>query len=730
MWRNTRRLHMSEYKTLHKNAIDLSGLFIEQWEVLGYLGDSMWKCRCSCGAIKSVAGKSLRKRDSKSCGHDTKKMQDLKGMIFGEWEVLSYSVYENRRHYWNCKCSCGNERVLDTFALTSGHSTSCGHNKLIDITGETFGKLVALEYIGNKTWACECSCGAHKNILGKDLRSGKVKSCGHYEVEDLLGNKEIRYKENQTERLTADLTGETIGDWKVLEYSGNSKYKCECLCGTIRDVSTHTLTHGLSKSCGHNTSQLKDIKGAQFGELKALRYIGSGLWECECSCGNTTTASGYELRYGIKRSCNNYIHRVIDISGKVFGELRVIEYRGKNIWHCRCSCGTEVDILGANLRSGGTRSCGCKTVEMRNRSLVRNGHSNRDREQEIAITSKVELHKFLRDLNYKPTSNELADELGITKGHLLNIIHKYELDEYILLNPSISQGEKELYNFILGLIDNTHEVVQSDRSVLNGMELDVYIPDLKLAMEFNGTYWHSSVKKAPKYHQNKTMQCAQKGIRLIHVFEYEWTNADRQSKVKAYLKSILQGCTQKIYARKTEIQEITYEAASKIEDLYHLQGKARSSINIGMVYNDEVIAVMSFGKPRFNRGYEYELIRYCCKSDVAIVGGAERLFKYFRTVYEPQSIVCYTDVSKFTGKVYTRLGFKVDSDSLTAPNYVWAEPCSGDILTRYKTQKRMLIDNNLGLPEETEDEIMDRLGYFKIHDSGNLKLSWHSEISS
>ena len=90
--------HPQDYKPLHKNTVDITGQLFGEWEVLGYLGKSMWECRCSCGEVRSIDGRSLRKGDTTSCGHSTKTYQDLTGMIFGEWEVLRHLGYENRRY--------------------------------------------------------------------------------------------------------------------------------------------------------------------------------------------------------------------------------------------------------------------------------------------------------------------------------------------------------------------------------------------------------------------------------------------------------------------------------------------------------------------------------------------------------------------------------------------------------------------------------------------------------
>jgi G:T-mismatch repair DNA endonuclease (very short patch repair protein) len=68
--------------------------------------------------------------------------------------------------------------------------------------------------------------------------------------------------------------------------------------------------------------------------------------------------------------------------------------------------------------------------------------------------------------------------------------------------------EREVYEFILSLYNK--EIIRNDRTVLNGKELDIYLPDYNLAIEFNGLYWHSEDYVGKNYHLNKTIECEKK----------------------------------------------------------------------------------------------------------------------------------------------------------------------------------------------------------------------------
>lgn len=159
-----------KYTPLKKGARDLTNCKINDWTVLGYMGKGMWECECSCGTIKLVAGKSLIRGDSKSCGHSSKALNDITDKYFGEWHVIKRTTLRNNRWYWMCECSCGKVKEMDAYSLTSGKSKSCGHNKLEDLKGRQFESLTVREYLGKGVWLCDCSCGGVVEATGKELR--------------------------------------------------------------------------------------------------------------------------------------------------------------------------------------------------------------------------------------------------------------------------------------------------------------------------------------------------------------------------------------------------------------------------------------------------------------------------------------------------------------------------------------------------------------------------------
>ena len=537
------------------------------------------------------------------------------------------------------------------------------NNKFIDLSNRTFGEWKVLEYEGHGHWKCQCSCGKIKSISGQDLRRGDTHSCGH------------------NKKSESNLKDQTFGEWKVLGKASKPRYyTCQCSCGKIVDVSAYSLTHGLSKSCGHNTSSLKDISHKRFGSLIALDYAGNGKWRCQCDCNRITLVSGQALKSGNTKSCGCMgTKNAIDTKIKRYGDFRNAELP-RSKW--------QIDI----------------------------------------INNKEYLSAFIQnlivELGRKVSNQEIADRLGVTRTAVYEAAKKFGIEDYKLDKyHSLHLIQNEVCNYIKSIYQGN--IIENTRKIISPLELDIYIPDKHIAVEFNGNYWHSELNKEERYHQRKTISCAKQGIHLIHIFEYEWHDPITRDKIKKLLQYNLCNSTTRVYARDTEVKVIDNVDAKEFCNNYHLQNGVNSSVNIGCYYNKELIGVMTFGKPRFNANYSYEILRLCFKDNINAIGGTEKMFKYFLRLCNPSSIITYADISKFTGNIYTKLGFKVIE--ITRPNYVWVNLITKDVLTRYQTQKHKLLAQGIGTKEQTEAEIMNELGYSKIYDSGNLKLEWFKD---
>lgn len=219
---------------------------------------------------------------------------------------------------------------------------------------------------------------------------------------------------------------------------------------------------------------------------------------------------------------------------------------------------------------------------------------------------------------------------------------------------------------------------------------------------------------ASDYHKLKSDIAENNGYRCIHVWDW-----DDPYKIVSILKK-----RRKLYARSCYVKETAKAEAKQFVSVHHLQGYANSSIHIGLFDNNGgLVSVMTFGKPRYNKKFDYELIRYC--SSHYVIGGAEKLFKYFVDTYNPSSIISYCDRNKFTGSMYQNLGFTECSISLSKHWY--------NMKTRSHITDNLLrqrgFDQLLGTEYGTfgkgtsNEELMRRFGYDEIVDAGQKTYS-------
>ena len=334
-----------------------------------------------------------------------------------------------------------------------------------------------------------------------------------------------------------------------------------------------------------------------------------------------------------------------------------------------------------------------------------------DKQQFIERYNKVK-----NSIGRLPNSLDLANEFDITTPIALKYAHMYNLD-IDTDTGNYSKIEEEICEILESHNINYRKHV---RNIIYPKELDIYIPERKVAIEVNGSYWHSTLHVDKYYHQNKTLDCIKNNIRLIHIFEHEWNNNEKLKEL--IISAVDNNYKLKLRANKLQIKNISDRDTEEFINKYHIQGYISSKINLGLIYNNEIVAVMTFGNPRFDKNYEYEILRFCVKPCYQIYGATSKLIKAFINKYNPVSIITYSDASKFTGNAYIKSGFKLNG-KLTEPSYVWVNS-QLNVLSRYQTQKHILVKNNLGNIEQTEDDIMSNLGYYKVYNSGNFKLEW------
>ena len=541
----------------------------------------------------------------------------------------------------------------------------------LELSGKRFGRLTVIRENGKKNgrtaWLCKCDCGNYTTVQGSLLNTGKVISCGCFRKEQL--------KKAQRKDFDKDLLNKKIGKLTIVEYLGNDLWKCKCECGNYTTKKrSYLISHKNDKdySCGCSRKKIDtSFIGRRFGRFTVVSYVGDAKWLCRCDCGNTSVVEKAKLLTGRSKSCGclRDEERTIDITGKKFNHLTAICF----------------DHVGDDKRHCWKFRCDC--------------------------------------------GNEIiAKKIYVMRGELKSC-------GCISIAKEGSSEELEIKNYILSL--NKNIKIEKTREILDGKEIDLYLPEYNLGIEFNGSMFHATVNSVydnvdKLYHFNKFKLAKEKGVHLINIFDVDWES--NKEKIKMYLKSLLIK-NKVIYARKCALVHVDYETYKDFCDKYHLQGASRKGLSkyiYGLYYNNELISVMCFGNQRFVKNKEgyYELHRYCVKDGYTVIGGANKLHKYFERTHNVKQIVSYSDNDFFSGNIYDRLGYTFSG--YTNPRYYWY--LNGVELKREKCQLKYLKEMykdiyNEAIKENASNKeiyVMTKLNASQVYRSGNTKWLFNS----
>ena len=371
--------------------------------------------------------------------------------------------------------------------------------------------------------------------------------------------------------------------------------------------------------------------------------------------------------------------------------------------------------------------------------------SEQSRKYVMTDPTKIgEYTQFLKDpkkyieCNYdeKITIAKLCQDLGVTDTPIYEILKSHDCS--YLIHSKMSSMEYELLEFFKALNIYT---VHNTKKIIPPYELDLYLPDYKLAIECNPTVTHNSSfsdpwnqpRKSPSYHKMKTDMCESKNIQLFHIFGYEW--AYRKEIIFSMLRNKLGNC-EVLYGRNTYVCDVSYDECSQFLNCNHRQGNISAPIRLGLRLKstEELVSVMTFGKIRNTIGSRtkdkdncYELSRFCNKLNTSVVGGASKIFKYFLHNYDNIiKVISFSDRAHTSGNLYRILGFTEVSRS--DPGYVWVDMKTDRCINRVNAQKRnltkLLNDDSIDIETQSERQIMESHGYARVFDSGVIRWEY------
>ncbi len=328
------------------------------------------------------------------------------------------------------------------------------------------------------------------------------------------------------------------------------------------------------------------------------------------------------------------------------------------------------------------------------------------------------IEQFKEEKKRKPTYIDLQLYLGCAYTTVCAIIGRFKVKSYFKVIHSYLEFSVEEFIKTLNV-----KYIKHNRKEIKPLELDFYFPEYKVAIEVNDIASHNSTLSYMKnstpinkdYHVNKSRLCEEKGIRLIHIWEYEWNNERQKPILENIIKNALGINTNKIYARKLDIEIRESKLMREFFDTNNIQGFRSGKFAICLVdkVTKEIYMSYMIGSAFFGKGkYEYEVIRGATKLGYTVVGGASKIWKYFIDNYNPQSCVYYIDYNYFNGNSLPYLGLKYITTQFSYKNW-WVkeqeiknrEPMrhkeikekykSGEVLQIYNAGTKVYVYENL-----------------------------------
>jgi len=278
----------------------------------------------------------------------------------------------------------------------------------------------------------------------------------------------------------------------------------------------------------------------------------------------------------------------------------------------------------------------------------------------------------------------------------------------------ISRPQLEIKTWLYSL---GFDVIDNDRSVLSGLELDIYVPAKRIAIEYNGGFWHSfdrlETTAQRKKHHNKASAAEDNNIVLLQVLDNEWNM--RADIVKSMIQSRL-GLSERIYARRCKMVVLSSDEARHFFNINHLCGNRNASFHYGLVCDNVIIAAISISK----NGCGHELIRFANVIGHTVIGGLSKLICNAARELGIERLLSYADRRySHLARGYTSCGFF--HCGITKPGYMYWR--NNRYYSRLKFQKHKLAGVLTKFDQsKTESENMFLNGYRRIWDAGHHRM--------
>jgi hypothetical protein len=534
--------------------------------------------------------------------------------------------------------------------------------------------------------------------------------------------------------------------------------KCP-LCDKFSSKRLTTFETHLEKS--HNTSS-KELWVKTNGEVK-----------CACGCGNSTTWLGWKAGYSRLRKGHNasiYSGLYSEEEASRIAKTRGTNWRGKesiwtgktketdervaargvatsvgrkfsfdtgkiSIWSKGKTKETDVRLADAAEKQkeryatgeivpwikGLTKETDSRVAAMAIKVSI--AHKKEEIRKRLDKTKRLDTEEIKKRIERNSSFEVVSDMSCYVNDNIPNIevvckvcekkftstLRRLQYGRCFFCFPSGSAGQAEVSRFVqsLGL-----EVVNNCRSIISPLELDIWVPQKKFAIEYNGLYTHNELSKSSIYHSNKTEKCEKFGCSLFHVFEDEWN--EKPEIIKSMIKHRLGMSEHKIFARKTKIIQLSSCERTSFFDDNHIDGDVSATICFALTFENKIVAALSLRKT-FHKKYAsfLEVARFCVAKNTSIVGGLSRLtqkaLKYAIQNGYKDGLLTYVDTRHGYRRGYEAVNYQLVNK--TGNKFWWT-----DTRTRFNRFK-IRADYKAGL---SESDVANEHGVVKIWGCPNL----------
>lgn len=501
----------------------------------------------------------------------------------------------------------------------------------------------------------------------------------------------------------------------------NNIIEKKCLCGCNENVKWNGWKHGYSKSnyiLGHNARiytaftnfeikekiKIKKDEGYKTGRIKSwnkglTKETNEVLKQSAIKKSKTLSekySSGVLTSWHGREGSDESYKKISIKKKKLYSEGKLISWN-KGLTK---NSNNKLKEIGEKIK---------KTYEKKGRDIGKRVSSEEFKERFEKNASDV----FIPEFNWTNFYRVKLDKFPVRCKKCNEISYKtlYMIENTPICHschPKESKGQLEIYEFVKNICN---DAILSDRSQLENLELDIYVPSKKLAIEYNGLYWHSEkINKNKNYHFEKTKNANDKDIKLFHIYEDEWKN--KTDIIKSMIKNSLGICENKIGARECIIKQLSSKDKKEFFDKNHLDGDTKSKFAYGLFYDDKLVSAISLRKPFHNKWASYlEVARFCSLLNYNIVGGFGKLSSHILKIHS-MPLMSYMD-KRFggNGKAYLKSGWNLDGE--TNERFWWT-----DFIKRYD---RFWCRADK-LRSMTENEVAEEKGVYRIWGVGNKRF--------